>query len=278
MPETVGLAILTGLQAAGVPGIAGFALTSTTVAGVGLATIVGSATILGVSIGLQYALNNPEVPKPENGAIPIKQAIPVRQRGYWINRISGPYMLFLAGGGDSQDVLALHHGRIEAITQVYMHDTAVAVVPAVSHGTVVTVQQVGGNQFRDGAVRCEFYFGLPSQPWAQLLQTFQIAFDHAQPNGCLQTKRHRQGMLQMGTARHGRVTVFSAQAAQLRSDTTQISLHQIEARTHLQHQGRVHDVLGGGTPMQKLACITQTFGQLMHQGQDGVAHVVRFSL
>ena len=173
MPETIGVFILSATGIGEVAGIAGLGtLAGTTVAGVGIATIVGSATILGVSIGLQYALNNPEVPRPENGAIPIKQAIPVRQRGYWINRISGPYMLFLAGGGDSQDVLALHHGRIEAITQVYMHDTAVSVVPAVSHGTVVTVQQVGGNQFRDGAVRCEFYFGLSSQPWAQLLQTY----------------------------------------------------------------------------------------------------------
>lgn len=161
MPETVGLLLLTAAAEVGVPGVAGFALTSTTIAGVSAATIVGSAAIIGVSIGLQYALNNPDVPKPENGAIPLKQAIPVRQRGYWINRLAGNYMLFLAAGGDSQDVLAFHSGRIESVSQIYLHDQPISTTPGISDGAVCSVNTVGADGFL--GVSLQVFFGGDAQ-------------------------------------------------------------------------------------------------------------------
>src|SRR4051812_35663607 len=109
MAETVGLLILTGIEAAGATGAAAFG--STAIVGtLTVNAVVGAAALTAASIGLQYALANPNVPKPENGAQPLKQSIPARQRGYWICRLSGYYLLFIAAGGDSQDMLAFHQG------------------------------------------------------------------------------------------------------------------------------------------------------------------------
>jgi hypothetical protein len=104
MPAAVGELLIYAVLGSGLE------VSAATVAGVSVATIVGSAAILGATIGLQYALNNPNVPTAENGAVPIKQAIPPRIRGYWINRLAGYYVLFLAAGGNSQDMLAFHSG------------------------------------------------------------------------------------------------------------------------------------------------------------------------
>jgi len=169
MPETIGLLILsaTSATAAGT-GIAGLGtLAGTTIAGVSVATVVGSAAIIGVSIGLQYALNNPEVPKPEGGAIPLKQSIPVRRRGYWINRMSGHYMLYIAAGANSQDMVAFHSGRIEEVLQVYLHDQPVTVSPDPTHGAVTSVATVGADQF-DG-MYIQVFYGLDSQNSCSLL-------------------------------------------------------------------------------------------------------------
>lgn len=153
-----------------VGGIAGLGtLAGTTIGGVSIASVVGGAALIGASIGLQYALNNPTVPAPENGAQPIKQAIPPRIRGYWDNRLAGYYMLFEAGNRDSQDVIAFHHGKVESIQHVYLHDQEISVVPDISAGGVGTVQSVGANQFSGGKVQVEFKLGDPSQTAASSL-------------------------------------------------------------------------------------------------------------
>lgn len=141
MPETVGLLILSATGAtASVTGFGTAALTFELGAvTISAASVVGAAALTAAAIGLQYALNNPNVPKPENGAQPLKQAIPPRQRGYWINRLGGYYMLFLAAGGDSQDVLAFHSGRIEQALQLYFHDILVSLDGTLDDGVVRTV-------------------------------------------------------------------------------------------------------------------------------------------
>ncbi|MBR0855673.1 phage tail protein [Bradyrhizobium liaoningense] len=160
MAETVGLLLLAPF--AGSAGIAGLGtVAGTTVFGVGLPVIVGTTAIVGVSIGLQYALNNPNVPKPESGAQPLKQALAPRQRGYWINRLGGTYMLFLAAGGDSQDVLAFHSGRIEQALQVYLHDWPVSVSGTLAHGAYNTVVSPSGIYFQ--GVNLQIFYGLDTQ-------------------------------------------------------------------------------------------------------------------
>jgi hypothetical protein len=136
--ETIGLLIFASAEAAGATGAA--ALGSTAIIGtLTVNAVVGAAVLTAASIGLQYALSNPNVPKAENGAQPLKQSVPIRQRGYWINRLSGYYMLFLAAGGDSQDVLAFHSGRIEEALQLYMHDQTMSLDIPLTDGAIATV-------------------------------------------------------------------------------------------------------------------------------------------
>jgi hypothetical protein len=170
MPETVGLLILGAAGAGEVGGIAGLGtLGTTTIGGASLASVVGATAIIGASIGLQYALNNPNVPKPEDGSQPIKQAIPPRIRGYWDCRLGGYYMLCEAGNRNSQDVMAYHSGRIDSIRHIYLHDQEVSVVPDVSAGGFGTVQTVGSDQFGGGRVQVEFALGFNSQTAASSL-------------------------------------------------------------------------------------------------------------
>lgn len=170
MVETIGLAILSAAGAGEIAGIAGLGtLSGTTIAGISLGTAVGTTAVLGASIGLNYALRNTNVPKPEDGSVPLKQAIPPRQRGYWDCRLAGYYMLFENGNRDSQDVIAFHHGKVESILHIYLQDDEVAVVPDVSAGGTGTVQTVGVDQFGGGHVQVEFALGANSQTAASSL-------------------------------------------------------------------------------------------------------------
>lgn len=174
MPDfgfTLGTLLLSTAGAGEVTGIAGLGtFAGTTIAGVPLASVVGTSAILGASIGLSYALRgNPSVPKPEEGSIPLKQAVPPRQRGYWDCRLAGYYMLFENGNRDSQDVMALHHGLVESYQHIYLHDQEVSVVPDISGGGIGTVQTVGADQFAGGKVQIQLAMGADSQTAATLL-------------------------------------------------------------------------------------------------------------
>jgi hypothetical protein len=138
MPAAIGALIITGLEAAGAGGVAGFSLGSTTIAGVGIASIVGTTTIIGASIGLQYAIR-PGVPKPADGAQPIQQDIPPRIWGFGLNRLAGYYMLFESAAGAAYTVCAFHSGPISAIRGYYLHDDVVHVSTGLTgaYGTVI---------------------------------------------------------------------------------------------------------------------------------------------
>lgn len=123
MAETIGTLIFASIEAAGATGAA--ALGSTAIIGsVTVAQVVGTAALIGASIGLQYALA-PKPPKPEDGTQPLKQAVPARVRGYGQNRLAGSYMLFEEVGKISFDVMAFHSGRIGGVTKYYLHDDEV---------------------------------------------------------------------------------------------------------------------------------------------------------
>ncbi|BAL77023.1 hypothetical protein [Bradyrhizobium cosmicum] len=160
MAETIGILILSSVEAAGVSGAAAFGTTAI-VGTLTVNTVIGAAALTAASIGLQYALSNPQVPKPENGAQPLKQAVPPRQRGYWINRLSGYYMLFLGAGGDSQDVLAFHSGPIEQALQLYLHDTPVSVSAGLGDGQYNTVVPPTGIYYTNVSV--QVFYGSDTQ-------------------------------------------------------------------------------------------------------------------
>ncbi|MDB5610373.1 MAG: hypothetical protein JWP25_7273 [Bradyrhizobium sp.] len=170
MPQVIGLAILsaTGATAAG-SGIAGLGtLAGTTIGGVSLATVVGTAAILGTTIGLQAALNSPSLPQGQDGSRAIKQAIPPRIRGYGVNRLAGYYMLYEAGGAppaNSYDVIAFHSGRIDSITGIFLNDDSVAVSPpTIVPSTLLTVLGTfSDGRYGGGHIEMELAFGAASQ-------------------------------------------------------------------------------------------------------------------
>lgn len=132
MPETIGLAIVEAIALSGeAEGLVAFAEGS--YLGISGAGAIGGATVIAASIGLQLALR-PNVPSPEAGSTPIKQAVPPRYRGYWNCRLAGFYMLFHASDSTSYDVLAFHHGKVENINAVYLDDDAVGVTPSIAGG------------------------------------------------------------------------------------------------------------------------------------------------
>lgn len=125
MAETAGLLILSAAGVGGLPGFAGLGtLATSTIAGVSVTAAVGTAAIIGTTIGLQFAMQ-PGVPKPENGSQPVKQGIPPRVRGYGRNRLAGCYMLFEESDKNSYDVMAVHSGRVAAVVNMYLHDDLV---------------------------------------------------------------------------------------------------------------------------------------------------------
>lgn len=147
MAETVGALIISAETAAAVAASAS-AATGLTITAAAVTQVVGTAAILAASIGLSYALNNVDIPKPEAGAQALKQAIPPRVRGYWVNRLSGSYVYYTASATEpnsSYDAIAFHHGVITEVLAVYLSDDQVSVVAgSLAHGAVATVQGDGG--------------------------------------------------------------------------------------------------------------------------------------
>jgi hypothetical protein len=157
MAVAIGSLIIGGLEAAGVGGIAGFSLASTTIAGIGLSTVLGTAAIIGASIGLQYALA-PPVPKPSDGSQALRQAVPPRIRGYGRNRMAGYYMLYEEANGHSYDIIAFHSGRISDVVGYYLHDDRVTL-----NGDGVVQDTFGDGRYGKNAVGIKTRLGTVDQ-------------------------------------------------------------------------------------------------------------------
>jgi hypothetical protein len=166
MAETIGALILEATI--GAEAVSSFA------ASIGISvgavnTVVGAAAIVGASIGLQYALYNPKIPRPEDGSQALKQAIPSRIKGYGVNRIAGNYMLYEAAdsGGPpatSYDVIALHHGRIDSFVGFFLSDDLVTVSPSIASGGAGVVQDTfNDGRYGDGRVTIQTRLGLVGQ-------------------------------------------------------------------------------------------------------------------
>lgn len=123
MAEVVGTIILEALLAEATIFGTTAVVSSTT------ATLVGSTVLIGGSLIAGAILQRPpsqagySVPGPSDGTQTLKQAVPARQFGYGRTRMGGVYMLYESTvGGFSYDVIALQHGRIEAINYRYLND------------------------------------------------------------------------------------------------------------------------------------------------------------
>ncbi|MBN8987411.1 MAG: hypothetical protein J0H42_04145 [Rhizobiales bacterium] len=177
MVETVGtLLIASTLGPGAITGIgAGSAFTGffTTpiVFGITGVSAIGTAALVGASIGLNYALSSTPTPKTEEGAQALKQAIPSRVRGYWTNRLAGTYMFYAAEGpgpNTSYDVIAFHHGLVTEISQIYLHDDLVTTTPSVATGGFGTINITPEGYYAGSRVDIEVRMG--TFPQAAVLQ------------------------------------------------------------------------------------------------------------
>jgi hypothetical protein len=186
MPDVVGEIIVASVVATGEG--AGFAAAAeATYLGVSGITIIGSAALLGASIGLQYALSsNPQLPKPQDGAQALRQAIPPRQRGYGTNRLAGYYMFYEAqdSGGPpatSYDVIAFHSGKVASLIGLYFSDDAITTTPSVLAGGAGTVNAISDGSYGGGNVILQTRLGDASQT---ALSSFPATWDSThQGNG-----------------------------------------------------------------------------------------------
>ncbi len=140
--ETIGLL---ALELVGLAQFGSLALFGTVTVASVVGTVIATAAIVGLNMLLaKPSLQKPAVPDASDGTQTIKQPIPPRVFGYGRARIAGAYMFYEATtGGDSYDVVALHHGRITAILYHYLNDDLVLL-----NGSGVVTSVVGGNDSR----------------------------------------------------------------------------------------------------------------------------------
>lgn len=173
MAETLGIFLVESLvEVAGSTALtdAAVAFAEGSFLGISGATAIGTAAIIGATIGLQYALGRPDLPKPENGSQALKQSIPPRIMGYGRNRLAGYYMLFEAVGSVAQsyDVMAFHSGRIGAVRGLYLHDDRITTSSDLTLGGVSNVNALDGKY---GPVAIEIKLGAASQTVSTILST-----------------------------------------------------------------------------------------------------------
>lgn len=74
----------------------------------------------------------------------LKQPMPPRIRGYGRRRLGGSFLLWEAQKNYAYDVVAVHHGRIEAVEQVWLHDNVLSFVGGGTSGWVQGSPVYGG--------------------------------------------------------------------------------------------------------------------------------------
>lgn len=122
MPQTIGLLLF---QIGAPLVLANFAVSATGAALINIGIAVGTSLAAGAING---ALNRTAQPQPENGQAVIRQAIAARRSGYGRQRLGGVYVLYEASdSGASVDIIALHHGEIDAFERYWIGDIEVTV-------------------------------------------------------------------------------------------------------------------------------------------------------
>ena len=105
-----------------------------------------------------------------------------------------------------------------------------------------------------------------------------MAIESGEPDSGLVAEGYRQRVLQMCAPRHRCVAIPLGKLGEVAADCRQIPFEQHEASADLQHHGRIHDVLGRGSPMNVAAVVPRPFGELAHERQDRIPDGLRFLL
>jgi hypothetical protein len=178
MAETIGLLILTAVSASEVGGIAGLGtIAGTTIAGVSVATIVGTGVLIGGAYAINAALGGPTEGQsdPSNGQVTTKQPVPPRTRHYGIVRVSGPIMFLETLPSDGSlptslnQIIAVNHGQIESFEEVWLNEINCITEPPISAGggQVTNAYTLGGSKF----VQVNLEKGTPTDAGFSLLHS-----------------------------------------------------------------------------------------------------------
>lgn len=159
MPPVIGALAIAGIDA-GLSG-AGLAAIPATILGISSAEIVGSVLLLGVTIGLQFALQ-PDLPQQPAGHQARRQTIPPRVWACGRCRPGASYMLFEVASGVSWDVLAVCGGPIGGYVTFYLQDDVVT-IDAAGDGRVLTTPGFTDGRYGNGEVRIFTRVGLATE-------------------------------------------------------------------------------------------------------------------
>ncbi len=108
-------------------------------------------------------------------------------------------------------------------------------------------------------------------PLTDLREACDMSVDHGQPHRRLVAEGHRQCVLHMGATGHRRVAITLGEPHQDSRHCAQVVTDDVERGTKLQDGGGIHDVLGGGAPVDVMARFPGTLGQLANERQDRIA-------
>ncbi len=113
-------------------------------AGVGLVgSLLSTVAPLALSIGASYLLaDRPRAPKPSDGQVEVRQAIPARFFHYGRLKVSGPLFFYEARNGALCKGVLLSSRQIDGVEHVYIDNRVVAVR---SDGAVMSAPFVNGN-------------------------------------------------------------------------------------------------------------------------------------
>ena len=143
------------------PGLSNVALGFLTTALTGLAV---TAAVVGAQM-----LMMPKPPRPEDGKVPMMQAIPPRIYGVGTNRIAGAYMLWEEKGGRMMGVQALCGHKISGISRYYFHDDIVTTGGTAGSG-MSSVHEGADGRYGNGFSVIGTRFGnTPEEPYTNLV-------------------------------------------------------------------------------------------------------------
>jgi hypothetical protein len=155
MPQAIGAAIIALGSAAGVT------ITATA------AATLGNLVVAGALVGAQLLLApKPDIPKPQDGKVSLKQTIPPPIYGYGRHRIAGPRNVFEMVGSTAYVGMPFHQGLIDGVEKFYLHDDAVEFDPGQVDGPVLMPSASGryrGDGLDEKDISIYWRLGLPTE-------------------------------------------------------------------------------------------------------------------
>ena len=107
------------------------------------------------------------------------------------------------------------------------------------------------------------------------IQPVHVPDQRLQPHRAFKAESDRQSMLQMRAAGHHRVPVCVRLPGKRVDDMYQLLADQRQAIADLQHERRIHDVLGGSAPVRPASRLARCSAQPLDHANHRIADIAR---